>query len=130
MSEKKVKQTMDSLEKALSNLEEALLVESPSAIVRDGTIKRFELVIELFWKAFKRLLAQESIYTNTPKESFKQAYYVGWIKNEEAWLQLIEDRNLSTHTYNEENANHIIDNLKKNVPALRETFEILKKHFK
>jgi len=35
----------------------------------DGTIQRFEFVIELYWKTLKRLLALEGINTYTPRES-------------------------------------------------------------
>lgn len=39
----------------------------------------------------KRLLLSEGIEVKTPRETLKEAYQVGWLKNEQAWLQMLKD---------------------------------------
>ncbi|MBE0510941.1 MAG: nucleotidyltransferase substrate binding protein, partial [Gammaproteobacteria bacterium] len=59
MSEEKIQQSLTNLGRALTRLEEALKEPDTNSLVIDGTIQRFEFVIELFWKAFKRILSRE-----------------------------------------------------------------------
>lgn len=91
----------------------------------DGTIQRFEFVIEMYWKVFKRLLEDEGINASTPRESIKKAYGANWIDNETAWLQMLKDRNDTLHIYNEDKAKQIYNNIKENFSELVNTYEFL-----
>ncbi len=73
----------------------------------DGTIQRFEFCIELFWKALRRVLLENGIEAGTPKEAIQKAYQAKWINGEKMWIQMLRDRNLTSHTYEEETANDI-----------------------
>ena len=73
----------------------------------DGTIQRFEFVIELFWKTLKRLLAAEGIQTGTPREAMQRAFEANWLGDETAWLQMLKDRNETSHVYDEASAKKI-----------------------
>ena len=53
MSEAKIRQSFENLERALARLKEALNVTTCNSLCIDGTIQRFEFVIELFWKTLK-----------------------------------------------------------------------------
>ncbi|WP_416147299.1 HI0074 family nucleotidyltransferase substrate-binding subunit [Salipaludibacillus sp. HK11] len=88
----------------------------------DGTIHRFEFTIELYWKTLKRVLLSEGIEANTPKEILKGAFQAGWLENEEAWLQMLKDKNLTSHTYVEESALLIVHNIKDYFPEMKATF--------
>jgi nucleotidyltransferase substrate binding protein (TIGR01987 family) len=123
----KVQQSMQNLENALARLKEALNEDKNNELVIDGTIQRFEFVIELYWKTLKRLLAQEGVIATTPKDVLKKAYSVDWIKNETAWLEMLQDRNETSHVYDEEKANEIYEHIRHNFPELQKTFEFLKK---
>lgn len=92
------------LERAIKRLTEALAVDAKiTPIAVDATIQRFEFCYELLWKALKKmLLDQENIEVQSPKQVLQQAYAVGWIKDENLWLQMAQDRNLTSHTYQEE----------------------------
>jgi nucleotidyltransferase substrate binding protein (TIGR01987 family) len=79
MSAKKNSNGLENLGNALKRLEEALREPEDSPLVIDGTIQRFEFVIELFWKTLMRLLRSEGIQTSTPREAVKEAFRVGWI---------------------------------------------------
>lgn len=126
MSQRKTLQSMANLEKALGRLEEALGENEMNSLYIDGTIQRFEFTLELYWKTLKRLLEEEGIETRTPRETLKHAYAVGWLKNEKAWLQMLRDRNETSHVYDEEKARNIYDNIVGYFPEMKKTFEALK----
>jgi nucleotidyltransferase substrate binding protein (TIGR01987 family) len=90
--------------KALKTLGE-IVGEPYSTIVRDASIKRFEYSFDIFWKLIKDYLrVQEGIECSSPKSCFREAFKVGILSEEETVkiLEMTDDRNLSTHTYDEE----------------------------
>lgn len=77
-------------------------------IVRDGMIQRFEFTIELAWKTIRAYLIDQGFTDLTsPKMVLKQAYSAQLIQNQESWLQMLQDRNQTSHMYNENTANEI-----------------------
>lgn len=127
MSKEKVEQSFSNLENAISRLEEALAVKEPDSLVIDGTIQRFEFMLELFWKSIKRLLAVEGVQVDTPKNALKEAYQLGWLHDETAWLQMMRDRNLTSHVYDEEMAERIYEDIKKYFGEMKTVFIELRK---
>ncbi len=101
-----IKKTFETWERVLGTLRE-VLSEKESDIVRDAAIKRFEYNFELAWKAIKKLANQEGVDCNSPKSAFKEALKFNWIDDDEIWLDMLSDRNLSTHTYQESTAEAI-----------------------
>lgn len=101
MTEPKLADSLLNLSRALQRLREALAVPSDQALAVDGTIQRFEFTIELCWKTLKRALAFEGIDTTTPREALVQAFAVGLIDDETAWLDMLRDRNRAAHIYDE-----------------------------
>ncbi|NLN48885.1 MAG: nucleotidyltransferase, partial [Clostridiales bacterium] len=97
--------------KALQRLEEAadeLYKEKDSAIVRDALIQRFEFTYELAWKTTKDYLESLGIMDkNSPKAVIQEAYLQRLILNEDSWLAMIKDRNMTSHLYKEELAKEI-----------------------
>jgi len=69
----KPNQSLINLGAALERLAEALQEPTENKLAIDGTIQRFEFVIELYWKTLKRLLAWEGIQTQTPREALQRA---------------------------------------------------------
>lgn len=124
--ERKVRQSFENLERALLRLEEALKEDPNNSLVVDGTIQRFEFTIELYWKTMKRLLLSEGIDAKTPRETLKEAFQVGWLEDEKAWLQMLKDRNETSHIYDEEMALKILANIKQYFPEMKTTFMKLK----
>ena len=59
-------------ENALKNLNEALNVVNPSKLERDGVVQRFEIAYEQTWKAARKILKENEIQANTPKEVFRE----------------------------------------------------------
>lgn len=90
--------------KALTRLSEAQAFAQENTqelgdIVLDVQIKRFEFTYEMCWKAIKRLLAYVGLEANNPRACFKEAFAQGWISNQNTFLEIIEMRNTTAHTY-------------------------------
>jgi nucleotidyltransferase substrate binding protein (TIGR01987 family) len=99
MSARKLRDSLNNLKRAMSKLGEAVQLPRDSPLVAEGTIQRFEFVFELFWKTVKRALEYEGRTSKTPRESIKEAYALGWINNEVAWLDMLDCRNTTSHLY-------------------------------
>jgi nucleotidyltransferase substrate binding protein (TIGR01987 family) len=108
----KVEDALNKLATALQRLGDALAQEGENPLFVDATIQRFEFVFELTWKALKRALEIEGFICRTPRETLKTAYQAGWIHDEILWLQMLDDRNLTAHTYDESTALQICENIK------------------
>lgn len=117
---------LSKLSKALDRLEESLR-ESPAEhpIVMDGTIQRFEFVTELCWKTLKVFLEAEGVEANFPRQVLQQAYKDSWIKDETLWLNVLNDRNMAAHTYNQDLAQKIYANIKAYYPEFRRLLSLL-----
>ncbi|MBZ5563696.1 MAG: nucleotidyltransferase substrate binding protein [Acidobacteriia bacterium] len=79
---------------------------------RDSSIKRFELTFELSWKSAKKYLGNKGIVCRSPRDCFSEAFRLGLVRDNPHWFKMIEDRNLSVHTYNEKLADAIYGRLK------------------
>ena len=111
-SQHKINDSFLKLEKALAKL--IIALNKPMEADRtniDASIQRFEFTIELFWKLLKRLIENLGGEVSFPKEVLKEAYRANMISNEQIWLLMLEDRNQTSHTYDEELADKIYKNL-------------------
>jgi len=91
---------------ALRRLQEAC--EQPeNSFIRDAVIQRFEFTYELSWKTLQLILAQKDIDVRNPKDVLNAALEQGLITDGNLWSQLHKNRNLTTHTYDEEEAQKI-----------------------
>jgi nucleotidyltransferase substrate binding protein (TIGR01987 family) len=111
--------------KAFQTLEE-ILREPASRIVRDAAIQRFEYTYEAAWKAAASyLLAVHGIATAGAKTTVRAAFQTGMLTEEQsrAALLAVEDRNLSTHTYNEAVAEAIFQRLPAHAALIRAWLE-------
>lgn len=79
---------------------------------KDGVIKRFEFTFELAWKTLQDKLYDEGyLSTKGPKPVIKQAFNNGIITDGQAWIDMLTDRNNSTHLYDESAAVSIFDRI-------------------
>lgn len=100
----------EQFEAAVSRLRDALedYRSTPLSSVRDGVIQRFEFCAELAWKTMREYLLDQG-YTeiNSPKAVIRQAFAYGMIEDAEGWVRLMNDRNLTSHVYDERTAEEI-----------------------
>lgn len=103
---------LSALEKALDSLEYAIQrsrKEPEDKEIRDSVIQRFAYSYELCWKMMKRQLEIDS---PTPisidamgfKDMIREAAERNLINNPEAWFEYRRQRNITSHTYNENKA--------------------------
>lgn len=98
---------------ALKRLKEVLEADLSNTFVYDAAIQRFEFTYELAWKLIKEYLHYTGIaVANSPRAAFKEAFAVDLIQNGEAWIAMIDDRNLTAHTYDEKKALEIYQRIK------------------
>lgn len=121
---------LDALGKALQRFHESLQFEESQPLVIDASIQRFEFSIELSWKTLKACLAQEGITANTPKECLQQAFAAHWFDDEKAWLSMLKDRNLTSHTYKEDLALEIYRRLPNHYQAMQALHTLLSSRFR
>jgi len=88
-----------------------VLKEPKTVVTRDSAIKRFELTFELAWKSAKAYLGKKGIVCMSPRDCLMELFRLGIIRDNPMWLRMIEDRNLSVHTYNEKLAEDVYGRL-------------------
>lgn len=98
------KQRFENYNRALSQLEKAVVeVKNPSDLEKEGTIQRFEFTHELAWKVMKGYLEYEGIAgTVGSRSAVKEAFNKGLITDGEVWMNMLESRNKTVHTYQHE----------------------------
>ncbi|KIY23062.1 MULTISPECIES: HI0074 family nucleotidyltransferase substrate-binding subunit [Mesobacillus] len=110
----RLRQRLDAAEKALAAFEKLANLKNPNDVERDAAIQRFEFSFEASWKAAKQYLYDiEGVDEGSPKGVIRRCREVHLFKDEEAILalEMVNDRNLTVHTYNEEVAIKIHKNL-------------------
>jgi len=106
------RQRSSNFRRALARLVEAvdLSVQRPlSDLERQGLIQAFEFTHELSWKTLKDFLASrgvEELYGS--RDTTREAFAQGLVRDGEAWMEMIRHRNLSTHTYDEGTVQEIV----------------------
>jgi nucleotidyltransferase substrate binding protein (TIGR01987 family) len=87
-------------ERAVARLA-AVIAEPVSMTQREASIQRFEFAFELGWKSIQATLRAKGIAVVTPRDSFEGAWSAGWF-DDDAWIGMLRDRNLTSHTYRED----------------------------
>lgn len=98
------------LASALARLGTAL-AQPKTEWTRDAAIQRFEFTFELAWRAVARFAKDEGIESGSPRQAIRAAFKLGWIDDDALWLSMLNDRNRTSHTYNEKTAEQIYANL-------------------
>jgi nucleotidyltransferase substrate binding protein (TIGR01987 family) len=100
--------------KALLQLRRFILKNELNEFEEQGLIKSFEYTYELAWNTIKDFYEdQGEVGIQGSKDAVRLAFKRGLIVNGEAWLEMIENRKLTVHTYNEAPALEISNLIKK-----------------
>jgi nucleotidyltransferase substrate binding protein (TIGR01987 family) len=111
---------LQDFENALQRLQEALNKTKEEAqkeeysFFRDSTIQRFEFTLEIAWKSIKQfLLEYDGIECRSPKSCMREFFTTGYLDESQIslLLQMVDDRNLATHTYHESLADEIFSHI-------------------
>ncbi len=97
---------------ALIQLSEAISsFNKLSVLEKEGLVQRFEYTFELAWKTMKDFLESQGEAVKYPRDTVKLAFKTGIIDNGEIWLEMLNQRNLMAHTYDEKIFNEVLSNI-------------------
>lgn len=122
------KQRFQNFEKAITHLESALQLTEPDILQKAGIIQFFEMSYELAWKCLKDYLEEQGFTdVKSPRSAIKKAFEIDLISDGHSWLELLIDRNLTSHAYDDEKANEIEQLIhQKYFPLLSDLYKTLK----
>jgi nucleotidyltransferase substrate binding protein (TIGR01987 family) len=105
-------QRANSFERAFARLKAAVKLAEQrelSDLEAQGLIQGFEYTHELAWKTLKNFLeAQGTVNLYGSRDTTREAFRNGLIENGEAWMDMVDKRNLTSHTYDEETAAQVV----------------------
>jgi len=102
---------INNFESALQRLNEAL-AKVKDDLHKDGVIKRFEFTVELLWKTLKAILKYKGIECYSPRDCIKLSFKAKIIDDDEILFDMLEDRNKSSHVYDQKLSDEIFQRIK------------------
>ena len=122
------KQRFENFDKSYKLLNKYAKQPITTELERAGIIQFFEMTFELAWKVLKDYLEAQEYLVKSPRETVKQAFQIGLIDNGHVWMDALSNRNLTTHTYDEELANKMTNEIiTMYLPELDKMYEKLSK---
>jgi len=110
------KQRFQNYKKALVTVKNAVDLSKQrelSDLEKQGVIQGFEFSFELAWNVMKDYLEEQGIIGIIgSKNAIRQSFNKGIIDDGDGWMDMVEDRNLASHTYDEETAEKIFSAVK------------------
>jgi nucleotidyltransferase substrate binding protein (TIGR01987 family) len=124
------KQRFSNYQKALAQLTKFIDKGDLNELEEMGLIQAFEYTHELAWNLLRDYLRDQGTQNiNGSKDAVRSAFQVGLIEDGETWMDMIKDRNRTSHTYNQVTAEAIATNIKTRFFALfvelREKMQVL-----
>ena len=105
------KQRYHNFSKSFRLLDDALEndIEDFNDLESMGVIQAFEMSFELAWKTLKDFLEYQGYDVKSPRGTIREAFKQGYLPSAETWLQCLEDRNATSHAYDEEMAVQVLE---------------------
>jgi nucleotidyltransferase substrate binding protein (TIGR01987 family) len=100
-----------------------------SDLEKEGVIQRFEYTFELAWKTLKDYLVYSGVAFDqiTPRSVIKQAFTARIIADGQTWIDMLEQRNAMSHTYDNETFETVFRNIaERYMAALEQVYTWLK----
>lgn len=105
-------QRFSNYRKALKKLGEAVDILDMSELEREGMIQRFEYTYELAWKTMQDIIRERHPdFTGGPAQVIEQSAEEGLIQDAEGWKGMKSSREKTSHTYDEDTAEEIAENI-------------------
>jgi nucleotidyltransferase substrate binding protein (TIGR01987 family) len=106
-------QRFANFKKALLQLQEAVELSAQrefSKLEKQGVIQAFEFTHELAWNVLKDYLQDQGNQNiRGSKDATREAFKVALIGDGEGWMAMIQSRNISSHTYDEQTAGNLAE---------------------
>lgn len=113
--------------KAFSRLEDSLK-QNFTEYMQDSIIQRFEFTFELLWKTLKFYLLVQGFDEKTPRNVLKKSFEIDLIEDLDLFLDMIDVRNLTSHTYDENLAEEVYKFIKQNYVFIGRVIDNLKEN--
>lgn len=97
----------DKLKLAISGLEH----EPTNQLYQMALIQTFEFTFELGWKVIKDYLKYNGVDARLPREAIKEGFAAGIIEDGQLWIDMMNARNSTSHSYDETIAAQIVQNI-------------------
>ena len=105
-------QRFNHFKKALNQLTKFIEKGKLNELEQQGVIQSFEYTYELAWNTLKDYFEhQGETGIHGSRDTLRLAFKRGLIEDGETWMDMIESRALTTHTYNEDIAKAIANNI-------------------
>ncbi len=129
-------QRFDNYKKALFQLEQAVQLmrkRGLSDLEKQGVIQAFEFTYELGWNVLKDYLQWQGVDNIVgSRDTIRESYKSELIADGQLWMDMLQDRNRTVHSYNEETVNVIVKAINERYfegfEALKHVFELMKKN--
>ena len=119
------RQRFGNFKKALGQLERFLEKSDLNELEIQGLVQAFEYTFELAWKTLQDLLIFKGFSGIAgPKPVLQQSFEDGYIGNGDGWVRMLESRNLASHTFNEEIASRIVNEIRREYFKLMQSLMI------
>jgi len=125
------KQRLENFERAFSLFKEAFekSQDEMSDLEKEGVIHRFEYTFELAWKTLKDYLVYSGVTFDsiTPRSVIKYAFPAKIIEDGQTWINMLEQRNLMSHTYDSVIFEQVFNNISEHyLEAIAQVFTWLR----
>jgi nucleotidyltransferase substrate binding protein (TIGR01987 family) len=108
-------QRFENYRKALAQLNDAVALSAERELTnleKQGLVKGFEYTYELAWNVMKDYFRyQGNQEIRGSRDAIRAAYQSDLVDDGHIWMKMIEDRNLSIHTYNQNVVEKIEDHI-------------------
>jgi nucleotidyltransferase substrate binding protein (TIGR01987 family) len=119
-------QRLDNFLRALKQLQSAVALHAQrplSDLEQQGMVQAFEFTHELAWNVMKDYFFYQGASQITgSRDATRQAFAIGLIADGEAWMEMVQSRNQSSHTYNQATALALVERITQRYAALFEAF--------
>ncbi|MFZ7198732.1 nucleotidyltransferase substrate binding protein [Avibacterium avium] len=117
-------QRLQNYQRAFTQLTEFVQQPKLNKFEQQGLVQCFEYNYELAWRVMKDYLNYQGISDiQGSRDAIRKAFNIGLIDDGQAWLDMVDDRILSVHSYNESTVNQIIEKIYRTYYPLFGQFE-------
>ncbi|MFN4232292.1 MULTISPECIES: nucleotidyltransferase substrate binding protein [Thermus] len=124
MGKERLRERLHLFRRAVDGLA-SVLAQPKNEFLRDSAIQRFEFTFELAWKVLKEYLEYQGIEARSPRAAIRSAFQVGLLPEDPGWLEMLELRNLTSHTYDEALAEKVYGELPNTLERFRHLLQRL-----
>jgi nucleotidyltransferase substrate binding protein (TIGR01987 family) len=113
------KQRFANYQKALQQLTKFIDKGELNELEEQGLIQAFKYTHELAWNVLRDYLGEKGHQTiHGSRDATREAFKLDMIQDGDVWMDMIRDRNRTSHTYSQETSDSIAYNIKERFFAM------------